>query len=353
MNVQPLLLLTMTFAALACKAQYGQSAESRGAAKNKPGGPSEIPAWASGINFNIIPPQDLKIGNNLKVMSPADVSAEMADSDQYFAEAPSSESDSCSQELMSEARLKATKQTITADFEVDLASCLGDDQTTYQTAKLGIKSVIACENGDVSQLNGKVVPKVQKLTCADGEMLMVTWLRMIISSTTQTEAGVSEVRGPSISTKSMPDGTPCLAEISGNSVTWRDGCQELSSDLITYTVNGKADPSSGLQNVHARVFKQLVAPKQTRPGMWYASGSMTTNLNNWKGVVTFKGVNNAPSYNLTSDRGAPLNGVLGTSGAPVDDAGLRLTTAPRSPQEKVAARVAKLQRHVNQAMGLR
>jgi hypothetical protein len=294
--------------------------------------------------------EDLKIGSQLRVKTADDIREYMAETRDFYADMPKDEARQCYQDAINKLLVKVKGSSQSIQGEVDVAKCVkkenGEDFEVI-SARLTIDAAGACEHGDVSKLDGKLFGEIEESggelggakVCDDGKSLQLTRFLLRYTLSQQLPEGTYEAEGELVELKSTVSGAPCEATISNGVMSYEDGCQNfVSSTSKRETLNGK--PLSSLQSVEQLIYKG-VAKLTSGKAPWYEKGAMSLRISDWKGQVTFRGADQAPSFEVTSAKGERVTGKVGQSGA----TGLALTDGAspndneRSPIERTRARL--------------
>lgn len=338
------------------KAKEPEASTKQGGKSNQSGAPGgggddngrDAVSWTQGMPKGLVKDADLKIGSKLKAMKADDIREYMAETTDYHDDKPEDDDDDdddkCYQDAMSGIRIKARGNAFSMHGEIDVAKCADQEDAKFTSFKMIYDYAAACEHADFSKLDGKKFGELGSVEgvhgCDKGKKLEISRMESTYVGSVQVSGGTFEMQGDGVDITSTSDGEPCELTVADGLISYADGCWKLSRSITTRaTLNGKAQPTRP-EDAKLRIFEG-VAKRATGEAPWYEKGSMGLRINDWKGKVTFKGAQQAPSFELTSAAGERVTGKVGSSGP----AGLTLTgeaTAERhelGPVERAHARL--------------
>lgn len=197
--------------------------------------------------------------------------------------------DKCIESLLKAATV-TTSHNLTLEGEVDSSACMKlsvGDLPSGATLSSTLKFLLnfSCEKG----LNDP-----SKGDCKDGAFYFIN--NIFLTATIDISGTSVEIK--SVGGISLADGGSCRARIANKVRTFDDGCVSFANETTTTTPNG-GNPEKKISFFSATSYGLV----ENIGGLNYASGYMTTILDNFSGKVTFLGADVAPKMEFISDDG--------------------------------------------------
>ncbi len=218
--------------------------------------------------------------------------------------------DSCTSKKLDTLNLEVTDTNIKYAGTLDLSDCVRETlEPTVKLLTLNLNFTMnleySCSAGGLIAFKGKKLSDISgsNLPCASG--VMKNLITLVSKSLIKFQSGTStyEFESGSETLEGMSGKTACEATLNGTSWNIKDGCIWAEKTVYSkYLVNGVADTTKRdtffkAESKGLKQSKSLTAP-------WYESGAFDVQLSDWKGVVTNRGPDLAPTFEMK--RGAEV-----------------------------------------------
>lgn len=303
-----LTLILAAFAISACKPPDTKDKATADHASSPKGDAPDSPhVWARGIK-NFVNRSDLKPSGTLLTMNKKEVDNLVSEHSIFYAHSDDpekTEDRECFDKLRDAATFQVTGQAAALHAKLDARKCATRD-VTYSKFDVTIDLAGACENGDLTVLDGMTLEEANKKydgksTCDDGGTAHISrTISELEYEKTSRDAGKTRVVSVSMRTLYLlasADGAPCHST-QATGFASPDDCVEVSFQEITaLAIDGKPQPKQvGVRALTAR-FQDLKAQIGNDP--YYESGSMDVEVNDWSGKVIYEGSKVQPTYSLS------------------------------------------------------
>jgi hypothetical protein len=192
--------------------------------------------------------------------------------------------------------------------EVDYTSCIkasSDPNTRFISMRMQLFHSITCKDSDLSVLRGKTLKQINQITSdqnlckGEGNTLAKFYNLKATGTLEYAQDGVKKSTKVTILSSSQSDsGASCVQHIRGE--------YYYHSPCIHVYKSTYGDPS--LAASYEKTIERNVVGAHGKP--FYHFGEFEFQFANWRGRVTNKGDNVAPSFTATSSSGANTSGML-------------------------------------------
>lgn len=329
----------------------GDSGDNNGEGGNGsgfPGGPTgsgEANAWPPVF----VKPADLEAGPNLETYSKSSVIYFMSDS-AFYAHKPQNKAQRASQndsedgsdwvscyiEKYQNMKFKAVGDYLYVDEELDLSDCeeklmlglldmyYGDNDLKIEekifTQKTKFFTMLKCENGDFKQFDGKTLKEASEMTDDWDENYMETLCpkegkRELISNSKATVyhkysysyvensnrvSMTAESEDRTLSAEMTAKGKSCVVNINDGVVAKEDGCIALEKRQHIINKENDVEKEDMGKEEYSRIEYKGITEVPDTSAVWYSSGQIMFQKGDWKGTVTYKDKDTAPTYKMTN-----------------------------------------------------
>lgn len=220
----------------------------------------------------------------------------------------------CVDDLLNNGSIKAKGETLTFSYEFDASSCiskLGNPEGFEGSVRYKYFTMMLCKDADVSFLDGKNradmkanSSKLDKVCESSSTQAILLNIQMDfdLSGTIESDGVTYEyhTKRRNISARYSSPMQPCKSRknFEGN---WEheDGCVALSRSItLVDTINGEPQETHGKETYERYESVGLVSAPVKKDATWHLAGKFKTQVNGWKGEVTYSGPSSAAKYKL-------------------------------------------------------
>ena len=215
----------------------------------------------------------------------------------------------CYQRKLDALEIQANDTTVKVGGLIDLSECfkaafeVSGSSLDFIRTTVMLKYEGYCSAGGLAIFQGKRFSEAGRLkfTCTSG--ISRDFASSMSKSAFKARSGdrTVEVESQSESYQGMEDGNPCEQEVQGDLWVKKDGC--VAIERLTYTkylLDGVLD-NDGKRDTFFKASSLGVTRKNDDTSLWYVDGNYKVQLNDWIGIVSNRGADQAPTYELTRD----------------------------------------------------
>lgn len=238
--------------------------------------------------------QDLVAPANIEPLSKEKMRQELNDESSLInIDDATSEDDTCFTSKYKMHPLSATKSELKFEYEFDFADCPAADGVTTKSAHMKMLAVLSCSSADFSSWNGKAASVLFDKRSPIDELCTSGEGYSLINGRFSGTYEYQEQDGTTV--------TQTTASASGTMTKNGDGCHFTIRDGVRSIENGCVEARSSTRQSGSEVGADFLLLEYQNVKVelgkkYYASGSMATTLNNWRGTVTFPGADAVPTY---------------------------------------------------------
>ena len=267
---------------------------------------------------------------------------------------PSEDDSSCVEDALGGLKVEASGDRMTISGSLDLSSCLdgllgGADASGLDLA-LTMKMYVEaqCEGEDLSMYDGQSITDIADSArdldeLCDGTFRMRNhlWSHTVLSGSATFSGQTITLDTDTTSAAALQttgDG-PCVRTVSGDEVTYEDGCVETTHEVNTRDrSNGMPSEKDGKDGISVL---RYVGLRGTQAGEhpYFTGGAMEVTLQNWTGTMTYTAAETAPTWSMSDGTDTRTGTFDGT-------ASQGLGTPARGLELAVQARAAEVSRRL-------
>ncbi len=238
----------------------------------------------------------------------------------------------CADDILKGIKVSSTEDMISFYGSIDICPCARELSKSFEGAGLKVTTELVecsssinfaakfrCTGGKFSRFNGKSLKDLLNEASTQGNSQVGLFpegscpkvgtreeqsnsqsdIRMVTKTTSKDKATRFEFETKSLLAVRQAGGEPCVQNHSKEYIKLSP-CLKISRTIkVTEKIDGKDLEGAGMEDYSKIEFNRLIK-RNDSTSLWYESGKIDFQKNSWKGIVTYRGAEKDPPYEMTN-----------------------------------------------------